>query len=382
MLKKLAKVLAGIVVTLIFLAVAIYIATGPQQPDANSSSAQWLAPGPHRAASRNYSFVDESRPTAENRGAPGKPNRNLNTTLWYPEGYPEDIPDLLPLIIHSHGILSERTELAYVAEALASRGYVVAAANYPLTSGETAGGANANDVINQPGDISFLIDSILALSGDEKPFVGDIDETRIGLTGYSLGGLTTYLTTYHADWRDPRIAAAVAIAGPSAAFTSEFFSTTSIPFLAIAGTADALIEHRRNALDIPQRSPQSSLITIEGGTHLGFTGISEPYLRFMENPDSFACYAVLGALDEDPNEPMQLLGGEEVGVNLNRELPGLCDYGFPSAAHPGRQQMITQLAIVSFLESVFNTDSATRQQASEQLTVAIANDFSEASYAD
>ncbi|MCG8414902.1 MAG: hypothetical protein MI746_11850 [Pseudomonadales bacterium] len=382
MLKKIAKVLAGLVVTLIFLGVAVYIATGPQQPNADSSSAQWLTPGPHRVASRNYRFVDESRPTAENRGVPGKPNRTLTTTLWYPEGYPEDIPDRLPLIIHSHGIVSERTELAYVAEALASRGYVVAAANYPLTSGETEGGANANDVVNQPGDISFLIDSILALAGGDKPFVGDIDETRIGLTGYSLGGLTTYLTTYHANWREPRIAAAVAIAGPSAPFAPEFFSTTNIPFLAIAGTADALIEYRRNAQDIPQRSPQSQLITIEGGTHLGFTGISEPYLRFMDNPDSFACYAVLGALDGDPNEPLQLLGGEDIGVDLNRELPSLCDYGFPSAAHPGRQQMITQLAIVSFLESVFNPDSETREQASEQLTVAIASDFSEASYVD
>ena len=82
-----------------------------------------------------------------------------------------------------------------MAEAMASHGYIVAAADYPLTSGSTPGGANGDDVVNQPADVSFLIDSVLNLSADEKPFAGEVDGSRIGLSGYSLGGLTTYLTT-------------------------------------------------------------------------------------------------------------------------------------------------------------------------------------------
>ena len=83
--------------------------------------------------------------------------------------------------------MSERTDLGYNAELLASYGYVVVAANFPLTAGGTAGGPNANDLVNQPSDVSFLIDSVLQLSGEAKSFAGEIDSSRIALMGYSLG---------------------------------------------------------------------------------------------------------------------------------------------------------------------------------------------------
>jgi len=378
MIKKILKGIAGLIVTAIVAGIAIFIATGPERPDSASPSAQWLEAGPYAIGTQEYVFIDDSRPTDENRGFPAKPERTLNTTMWYPQ----DAESSLPLIVHSHGIVSGRTELAYLAEALASHGYVVIAADYPLTSGVTPGGANGNDVVNQPADISFLIDSVLALEPSAKPFAGDIDINRIGLTGFSLGGLTTYLTTYHEELREPRVAAAVAIAGPSAAFAPQFFTTTDVPLLAIAGTADALIEHRGNAADIPQRVGNGNLITIEGGSHLGFTGVAEPTLRFMDNPDTLGCGAVMAVLDEDPTEVFTLLGGTSVGVDMNRDLPGICDYGYPETTHPGRQQMITQIAALSFFESVFNTDSARRQEASQQLRINIASDFSEASYSD
>ena len=230
-----------------------------------------------------FVFVDDTRPTGENRGFPAKPQRTLATTLWFPR----ELEAALPLIIHSHGIVSNRTEMAYLAESLASHGYLVAATDYPLTSGSTAGGANAADVVNQPADISFLIDSLLGMRDGQKPFSGRIDESRIGLSGYSLGGLTTYLATYHPAWLDSRIAAAVAIAGPSAIFAPRFFETTAIPMLAIAGTSDALIEHARNAADLRTRARNISVINIEGGTHLGFIGLADPAFRFMDNPDTW-----------------------------------------------------------------------------------------------
>jgi predicted dienelactone hydrolase len=376
MLKKLLKILGGLLALVLVLGIAVFVATGPQAPDSNSSSAEWLQPGPHRVATAEFTFVDSSRATSENRGAPGKPERTLPTTIWYPQ----QLDGALPLIIHSHGIVSNRQEVPYLMEALASRGYIVAAADYPLTSGNTEGGANGNDVVNQPADIAFLIDSIIALQGDEKPFAGSIDSNRIGLTGYSLGGLTTYLTTYHPQWRDRRVAAGVAIAGPSAPFTPAFFASTDIPFLAISGTADALIEHRRNAADIPQRAPNASLVTIEGGSHLGFAGISDPTFRFMDNPDTLGCQAVLAVLDESPDEIFVEMSAGSPVIDVNRDMPGICDYGFADTTHPGRQQMITEVAIVSFFESVFSTDAAVRDAAAEQLTVALARDFEEVQF--
>lgn len=378
MLKKILKGLAGLVLSLAVLGLVVYIATGAQQPASDASSRAWLESGPYNFSSADLVLVDDSRPTDENRGFPGKDDRTFNTTIWFPN----DFEGPYPLVVHSHGIVSNRTELAYLAEALASRGYVVVAADYPLTSGATAGGANAADVVNQPADITFLIDSVIELQGADKPFSGAIDQSRIGLTGFSLGGLTTYLTTYHAEWRDPRIAAAVSIAGPSAIFAPEYFRTTSVPLLAIAGTADALIEHRRNAADIPRRAANAALVTIDGGSHLGFTGLADPMFRFSDNPDTLGCGAVMAVLGDDPNATFTTLGRLEDGIDPNRDMPGICDYGYPETTHPGRQHMITQVAAVSFLESVFNTDATTRIAARTQLESALAEDFEEASFSD
>lgn len=376
MLKRALQAAGGLLVLLIVSVLAIYIATGPEQPASNSSSAPWLQPGPYEVGTAEFTFVDASRPTSENRGVPGKPERSFPTTVWYPE----EVNAELPLIIHSHGIVSNRMEVPYLMEALASRGYIVAAADYPLTSGNTEGGANGSDVVNQPADISFLIDSIISLAGEDKPFMAAVDESRIGLSGYSLGGLTTYLATYHPQWRDPRVAAAVSLAGPTAPFLSGFFQSTDISFLAISGTADALIEHRRNAADIPQRARNASLLTIEGGSHLGFAGVSDPAFRFMNNPDTLGCQAVMAVLDADPNEVFEQMSASSPLIDMNRDMPGICDYGYPQAAHPGRQQMITQIAVASFFESVFNPDRTAREAARNQLQQALAQDFEEAEF--
>jgi predicted dienelactone hydrolase len=324
----------------------------------------------------DFIFVDESRPTGENRGVAGKPERTFPTTIWYPQ----DTDAGHPLIVHSHGILSNRAEMPYLTETLASYGYVVVAADYPLSSGATEGGATGTDVVNQPADVSFLIDSVLALSADEKPFDGNIDQDRIGLSGYSLGGLTTNLTTYHVRLRDPRVSAALTIAGLSAMFSPQFFATTDIPYLAIAGTADALLAFQGHAADIPSRVGNASLVAIDGGSHLGFIGLADPLFRFMHNPDTIGCEGVLATLEDDPNAAFDALGTVAEGVDLQRGVPEICGYGFAEAVHPGRQRMITQIAVLSFFESVFNEDETRRSAAQRQLSQSLAADFDEVTF--
>ena len=375
--RKILKVVAGLLVSLVVLVIVGYIATNPEQPSTDSASARWLEPGPFDVGQTDVVFVDDSRPTDENRGVPGKPDRTFPTTIWYPEN--SDAAH--PFIIHSHGIVSSRSEMPYLAEQLASYGYVVAAADYPLTSGSAPGGANARDVVNQAADVSFLIDSVLGLGIDERPFDGAIDTSRIGLTGYSLGGLTTSLTTYHPRWRDPRIRAAVSMAGLDSAFTARFYETSDIPFLMIAGTADALVDYRSNAAIIPDRIANGSLLTIAGGSHLGFAGLAEPALRLMHNPDTLGCSAVLAVLDEAPDAIFMRLGSAKEGVVPDPNAPGVCEDLPPAeAAHPGRQQMITQIGVLSFFESIFAEQASVREAAHQQLTMAIAADFAEASF--
>lgn len=375
MIKKVVKGIFGVVFSLAILAIAVFVATNPELPPSASASAQWLQPGTYSVGTSEFSFVDRSRPTDPNRGNPRKPDRTFPTTIWYPKG----ATNKLPLLIHSHGIVSARDELSYLMEQMASYGYVVVATDYPLTSGSTPGGANAGDVVNQPADVSFLIDTILNLD-DKQPFSGQIDESKIGLSGFSLGGLTTILATYHPRWRDPRIAAAVAIAGPAVAFTNEFYKTSDVPFLMISGTADALIDTQYNASIIPDRNDSSDLVIIAGGTHLGFVAAAEPSFRFMHNPDSLGCRAVLSVLDEDPNDVFAELGSIEEGVYLPPGTPGVCELmPLREALHPGRQHMITTVAVLSFFESVFAEDPARREQGATLLRQTLPLDFEEAS---
>ena len=375
MLRKIALTLCALVVIAFGAGIVTYLATGPQAPAAGSVSAQWLQPGPYATATLDTVFIDQSRATPANRDYAGAAERTLATTLWYPT----NAEGAHPLVIHSHGFTSTRTDLGYAAQLLASHGYVVAAPDYPLTFGGAPGGPNSVDVINQPADVTFLIDSIIALNGDAKPFAGSIDTARIGLMGYSLGGLTTEIATYHPTLRDTRIAAAVSIAGPTVGFTKAFFTTTDAPFLMIAGTLDHLINFDANAAPIPSLIDNGNLLAIEGGTHLGFGAIAEPTFRFMKHPDSLGCAAVLANLDTDPNETILLLGGAAEGIVPDPSAPGVCSITpDEQALHPGEQQMITSVGVLAFFESVFGADSTSREAAERALIDGLDSDFAAA----
>ncbi|MDG1203859.1 MAG: dienelactone hydrolase family protein [Pseudomonadales bacterium] len=379
MLKKLSF---GLLVTTLVLVVAIVIGvqfTAPQQPARDSPSAKWLAEGPYQPQQAEMLFVDSSRATDANGEFAGAPHRSLPSAIWYPKnaGGP------YPLIVYSHGFTSSRDETKYLLAQLASHGYVVLAANYPLTSGAAPGGANANDVSNQPEDITFLIDSVLALSDSDKPFEGEIDSNRIGLMGLSLGGLTTSLTSYHPRLREPRVKAAVSIAGPSEFLSKKFYdqSGVTIPFLMIAGSADRLILHNSNAAVIPERVTNGSLLTIVGGNHIGFVNMAEPVLRFFHNSDFIACAAVLASVDPETDEVFTDLLSEADGIVADPNAPKLCAEPKPPASgHPGRQHMITQIGMLSFFESVFGNSLETRSEGKAVLQRHLAEDFDEANF--
>jgi predicted dienelactone hydrolase len=379
MLRKIALGLSALVGVLFLGCAIVYLATNPSQPPEGSVAAELLKPGAFDVGVQEMVFVDTSRPTAANRDYAGDTKRTFNTTLWFPIG----ADSAHPLVIHSHGLTSARNDLSYVAEQLASHGYVVAAADYPLTYGGAPGRPNSVDVLNQPEDVSFLIDSMLALNGADKPFDGTIDSQRIGLMGYSLGGLTTELATYHPRLRDPRVAAAVSIAGPTVGMTSQFFSTTDVPFLMIAGTLDFLINFDANAAPIPELIPGAQLASIRGGTHLGFAGVADPMFRFMHHPDDLGCQAVLANLDTDLNDTVLLLGGEDDGIVVDVDAPQVCEIRHTEKAlHPGEQQIITSIATLAFFESVFAEAAADRAAAKSALNTALNEELANASLAD
>lgn len=348
-------------------------------PDDQSLSQRLLQSGPHKVGTAEFRLIDSSRPTAANGGVPEKPERVLGTTIWYPARErplellrPGPMPLAAsacpcPLVIYSHGFMSFRSNGAYLARHLASHGYIVAAADFPLTRFGVSGGLLFRDLINQPGDVSFLIDKILSWSRDPGHlFTRAVDADRIGAVGLSLGGMTTTLLAFHRDMRDPRIRSAVSIAGPNAMFNGYFFTGSDVSFLMIAGDIDAMVDYQGNAMALRERAPQTTLATLRGGSHTGFAGIASPFLAWLDNPDSLGCWFLRNQLEREPKDQqaydafINSMGGLEAGIEA-AELPVFCGNAFlPTALKPKRQHELTILVVFSFLQSSFYPDPSQR----------------------
>jgi predicted dienelactone hydrolase len=269
---------ALVLIATLLAAAVLYIQFGnmPQPIASSTESGLRLAPGPYRVLTEEFTMVDASR------------SRTLNASIWRPG----ESPEAQPLVVYSHGFMSSREEVTHLAEHLASHGYSLVAVDFPLTSYKAFGPLKASDVVNQPGDLSFVIDQLLARNNEPTdPLFGTIDPQRIAALGYSLGGLTTLLIAFHGELGDPRIKIAAAIAAPSGMLTRQFFEQRKLPFLMVATPTDAMVDYRENAAGIPRKIAGSLLATIGNGSHAGFNYMARP-LRFMKNPDQLSCWSL------------------------------------------------------------------------------------------
>ncbi len=325
-------------------------------------------PGPFEVTGESFSIVDKSRPTQAYKDFQGLPHRELDGQIWRPA----NAGSAGPMLIYSHGFMSFRQEGLYLARFLASHGYTVVAADYPLTGFHAPEGPLMEDVINQPGDISFLIDSMLERNADPADTLHKtIDPERIAVAGVSLGGLTTTLATFHHSLRDPRIAAAISIAGPSSLFTADFYASAETPFLMIYGDSDAIVPYDVNAIPAHQAYPGSILVTLKQASHAGFAQPASTIMRFIKNPDEVGCSTmqeeVTGDIDHQTEKFVELLGGAEEGIDMDARLTFCSSAPIPVAMEATRQHMFTTLAAYAFLESVFAEDTARRAAARDYL---------------
>lgn len=122
--------------------------------------------------------------------------RNFEADLYLPA---VDGNRVVPLIVISHGLGSDRTTYAYLAEQLASYGFAVAVPNHPGSDADQLRAlveGRANDVtvpsefINRPLDIKFLLDDLERRSQTDPQIQNRIDMQHVGVIGQSFGGYT------------------------------------------------------------------------------------------------------------------------------------------------------------------------------------------------
>jgi predicted dienelactone hydrolase len=369
-MKPLLKISLALLAVLV---IAAYIALNPPlDRPTGALSQQYYHRGPHKVTFLPISWVDSSRSTMANHGFRGRESREMKGGIWFPadkEGAP------YPLVIYSHGYMSQYKEGEYILDFLASHGYVAVSVDFPLSNGSAPGGAAIFDVVNQPGDVSFLINQMLARSKQaDNLLYGRVDGERIAAIGLSLGGLTTELGAFDARLKDPRIRAAVSMAGPSQFLTQEFFDNGDIPFMYVGGTADAIVPYGTNALPIPKKYKNGMLVTLEAGSHVGFIDMSPVVFRWFNNPDRFGCVGLMYGLKaaqegQKAGKPLpnlgELIGGP--GVDAKASTAPCQTTQFARAMRPARQHSLVVLAIYSFLESQFSASPTVRTEMHDYL---------------
>lgn len=244
--------------------------------------------------------------------------REFLADLYLPQLQPAEL--LIPVVVISHGLGSDRDSFRYLAQRLASYGFAVAVPEHPnsnteqirsLLAGRTNVVTQPREFIDRPLDIKYLLDILEKLSGN------NLNLQQVGVIGQSFGGYTALalagaslnfeqleqdcskldgflnvslllqcraseLPQMHYNLRDPRVKAAIAI-NPvtSSIFGRDGLSQIPIPVMLVSSSND------RVAPALPEQiqpfswltTEQKYLVLLEGGTH--FSAISKSDL----NPD-------------------------------------------------------------------------------------------------
>jgi predicted dienelactone hydrolase len=180
-----------------------------------------------------------------------------------------------PLIVWSHGYTGSALNVAYLAEALAERGYVVAAVDHndPFTPVRLTGVADlatseivgrqkkvANRLLAErptldhakyayrPKELTLTIDKLLTESANaESPYHGLVNADRIGAGGHSMGGYTVMAMTGCLASRkaDKRIKA-VALHSPAAwMWSKEDYARMKVPVMLMVGQGEMALKRTR-----------------------------------------------------------------------------------------------------------------------------------------
>ncbi|MGB2569741.1 alpha/beta hydrolase family protein [Micromonospora citrea] len=211
---------------------------------AQSPTATVPAPRVPTGSAPTEAFAVGVRQLKLNRGG----DRPLPVTLWYPArgdagGTPQRGATVaagrFPVVMFSHGLGGRPEDYAALLTRWAAAGFMIAAPTFPHTSRGTD--SNVLDVLNQPADVSYALDAVLALDGKAgDPLRGRLATDRVAAAGHSAGGVTT-IGLFTAG-RDERLDAGVVFAGTGLGVGTAFAGAAA-PQLFVHGQADEVVEY-------------------------------------------------------------------------------------------------------------------------------------------
>lgn len=192
---------------------------------------------------------------------------------WQPcdcaEGLPlDDAGGPLPLVVFVHGTAAFRHQSLGLATHLASRGFVVAAADHPgLYLADTLAlvcGYEPTGSRDLRGDVQTVIDTLRAAEGPLGFLAGRVDFSHIGLVGHSAGGSAVASA---ADLGGVKAVASLAGNTPVRA--------EGVQSLFLAALEDAVVPADRSRAAFDQSVGSRAYLALAGSGHLAFSDLCE-----------------------------------------------------------------------------------------------------------
>jgi hypothetical protein len=165
---------------------------------------------------------------------------------------------VFPLVMFVHGFTLPRTQSVSLAEHWASRGLVVASSDYP--------GSNLREVMEK---VRFekprkrardALRALLAAKGDAAFLAGHVDQARVGLAGFSMGGETV---AWLAD--EPNVAVVISMAAKGTPPLARRYST-----LVFGAKQDGFELFRVQERGYDESPAPKRLVGIDGTGHMSF----------------------------------------------------------------------------------------------------------------
>jgi predicted dienelactone hydrolase len=218
---------------------------------------------------RVFHFVDRSRTIRLPNGT--HVPRPLVTVVRYPAAVGRH-----PVIVFAHGFALTPAAYTRLLRAWADAGFVVAAPVFPLENANAAGGPTESDLVNEPRDISVVIDRLLG-----SALADDIDSAKIAVAGHSDGAEAALAAAYDERFRDRRIRAAIVMSGATLPGMGPF-PRHGPPLLAVQGTADPLNSPATTAGYFRLARRPKFLLWLLGASHRPPYTDEEPQLGIVE----------------------------------------------------------------------------------------------------
>lgn len=217
-----------------------------------------------------FHFVDRSRSIRLPNGS--HVARSLVTVVRYPAAAGRH-----PLIVFAHGFALTPAAYARLLRAWADAGFVVAAPVFPLENANAPGGPTESDLVNEPRDISVVIDRLL-----RSTLAAEIDPAKIAVAGHSDGAVAALAVAYDERFRDRRIRAAIVMSGAPLPGMGPF-PHPGPPLLAMQGTADAINAPANTAGYFRVAGRPKFLLWLIGASHRPPYTDEEPDLGIVED---------------------------------------------------------------------------------------------------